>query len=133
MENKKIPQTSAKQGDLPNVIAFHAGTDWSSQMHLNLNEHLVTHPSATFFLRVKGDSPEHGAIRNDDILIVDRALTPSPDSMVVAVIDGALVIVPYRQLESDQRQGGTSVKPGNPLASAETAVWGVITYAIHKI
>jgi DNA polymerase V len=133
MENKKRPQSPQKQGELPNVIAFHAGTDWSSQMHLNLNEHLVTHPSATFFLRVKGNSPEHGAIRDDDVLIVDRALSPSPESMVVAVIDGALVIVPYRQLADFQKQGSFGNQTGNRLASVEPSVWGVITYAIHKI
>ncbi len=133
MENKKKLQSPQKQGELPNVIAFHAGTDWSSQMHLNLNEHLVTHPSATFFLRVKGNSPEHGAICDDDVLIVDRALSPSPESMVVAVIDGALVIVPYRQLADFQKQGNSGNQTGNRLASVEPSVWGVITYAIHKI
>ena len=124
---------SGNQSDLPNVIAFHAGTEWSSQMHLDLNEHLVAHPSATFFLRVKGNSPDHSAIRDDDILIVDRALTPESGSTIVAVIDGALVIAPYRSLAHLEKQRQSDKQPDGPVVNTESAVWGVITYAIHKI
>jgi DNA polymerase V len=128
------PNRPSKQQDDPSsVIAFHAGTDWSSQMHLDLNAHLVMHPSATFFLRVKGNSPDHAAIRDDDILIVDRALTPGSDSTVVAVIDGTLVVAPYRSLAQHGQHGKSDKQFDGPLANAESAVWGVVTYAIHKI
>lgn len=102
-------------------------------MHLDLNEHLVMHPSATFFLRVKGNSPYHGAIRDDDILIVDRALTPDSNSTIIAVIDGALVIVPYQSLIRYRQQTGSGNQLDDPMINTDAAVWGVITYAIHKI
>jgi len=132
MANTDSKQPSGQHEDLPSVISFQAGTEWSSQMHLDLNEHLIAHPSATFFLRVRGNSPEHGAIRDNDILIVDRALTPHPDSMIVAVIDGALVITPYRVLDEHRKPKEPHGRP-DTLANADRAVWGVITYAIHKI
>lgn len=133
MANTDSKQPSGQHEDLPSVISFQAGTEWSSQMHLDLNGHLIEHPSATFFLRVRGNSPEHGAIRDNDILIVDRALTPHPDSMIVAVIDGALVITPYRALDEHRKPKEPHGRPDRPLANADRAVWGVITYAIHKI
>jgi SOS-response transcriptional repressor LexA len=42
---------------------------------LDLNEHLVAHPAATFFVRVEGDSMLGVGIHKGDILIVDRSLT----------------------------------------------------------
>ena len=122
-----------KQSDLSSVISFQAGTEWSSEMHLDLNDHLVTHPSATFFLRVNGNSLYHSAIRDNDILIVDRALTPNLNSTIVAVIDGALVIVPYQSLTRCKQQGGSGNQLDGHLMNAEPAVWGVVTYTIHKI
>jgi DNA polymerase V len=133
MAHTNINRPLGKLDDPSSVIAFQAGTEWSSEMHLDLNDHLVTHPSATFFLRVKGNSPYHGAIRDDDILIVDRALTPDSNSTIIAVIDGALVIVPYRSLARYRQQGGSDNQLEDPLISAEPAVWGVVTYSIHRI
>jgi DNA polymerase V len=133
MASTKINRPAGKPGDLSHVIAFHAGTEWSSEMHLDLNEHLITHPSATFFLRVKGNSPFHGAIRNDDILIVDRSLTPHAHSMIIAVIDGALVIVPHQSLSHRRSQSEDGNQLDGSASNTETAVWGVVTYAIHKI
>ena len=133
MENEVTSTQQSKPDELSTVIAFHAGTDWSSQMHLDLNSHLVMHPSATFFLRVHGDSPNQLAIRHDDILIVDRAAAPGADSMVVAVIDGNLVITPYRALARHSKQTDTTARTVNPLANTDSAVWGVVTYVIHKI
>jgi DNA polymerase V len=133
MAKTKTSPSLGKQDDPANVIAFHAGTEWSSQVNLDLNSHLVMHPSATFFLRVRGNSPDHGAIRDGDVLIVDRALTPDSGSTIIAVIDGVLVIVPYRSLVHRGKQGESGRQPDDSLANAESAVWGVVTYAIHKI
>lgn len=133
MANTNSQRPSKRLDDPSNVIAFQAGTDWGSQMHLDLNEHLVAHPSATFFLRVKGNLPNHSAIRDDDILIVDRALAPHSDSTIVAVIDGALVITPYRRLARLEKgdRSGTELK--GTAESAKSAVWGVVTHVVHKI
>jgi len=124
---------SEKQDDPANVIAFHAGTEWSSQMHLDLNSHLVVHPSATFFLRVQGNSTDQGIIRDDDILIVDRALTPGASSTIVAVIDGVLVITPYQLLARYEKLGRSSTQSDSPVAGAESGGWGVVTHVIHKV
>jgi DNA polymerase V len=133
MAKTNIKRPSGTPGDLPSVISFQAGTEWSSQMHLDLNGHLVVHPSATYFLRVRGNSPDHRAIRDDDLLIVDRALTPGLGSTIIAVIDGALVIVPYQLLARREKQGASGGRLDGSSVNAESAVWGVVTYAIHKI
>ncbi len=67
---------------------------------LNLNELLIQHPAATFFVRVSGDSMVNAGITSNDILIVDRALTPTNNKIVIARIDGELTVKRLR------REGG---------------------------
>lgn len=41
---------------------------------LDLNEHLISHPAATFFVRAVGDSMLGSGIHDGDLLVVDRAV-----------------------------------------------------------
>jgi DNA polymerase V len=79
---------------------------------LDLNDLLIKHPSATFFLKAASNALVKEGIRSGDILIVDRSLTPTPNSIVIAVVDGELVL--------------GKVKAGSEL-------WGVVTAVIHKL
>nr|WP_276208555.1 S24 family peptidase [Klebsiella pneumoniae] len=54
---------------------------------LNLHEYCVRHPSATYFLRVEGNSMEDARIHDGDVLVVDRALEPEHGSIVIAAVD----------------------------------------------
>ena len=59
---------------------------------LDLNEHLVLHPEATFFLRVKGNSMIGAGIHDGDLLVVDRSLEANHGRVVIAVLDGELTV-----------------------------------------
>jgi DNA polymerase V len=102
---------------------------------LDLNQHLITHPTATFFVRVAGESMREAGIHSGDVLIVDRALTPRDGSVVIAVVNGELTV---KRLA--KRQGQLVLMPENqyypPLPITETTafeVWGVVTYVIHRV
>lgn len=102
---------------------------------LNLNELLIQHPAATFFVRVSGDSMINAGIRSGDILIVDRALTPTNNKIVIARIDGELTIKRLRR-EGDR----ILLCPENPAyeplvitPSMDFEVWGVVTCVIHRV
>ena len=58
------------------------------EKRLDLNEHLIQHPAATFFVRVDGDSMCGAGIHPGDLLIVDRSLDAVSGTIVVALIDG---------------------------------------------
>ncbi|HDP24837.1 MAG TPA: translesion error-prone DNA polymerase V autoproteolytic subunit [Deltaproteobacteria bacterium] len=101
---------------------------------LDLNEFLVTHPSATFFVRVEGTSMIQAGIHPGDILIVDRALEPLPGSIVVAVLDGEFTVKRFQRVE-----GKSFLLAENPdfvpvaiEDRTQVEVWGVVTYVIHK-
>lgn len=101
---------------------------------LDLNEFLIEHPAATFFVRVEGTSMIGAGIHPGDILIVDRALEPSPGSIVVAVLDGEFTVKRF------QFSGGrpclmaenAEFPPIELNADMTVEIWGVVTYVIHK-
>ena len=102
---------------------------------LDLNEHLVRHPAATYFVRVEGDSMLGAGIHHDDILIVDRALEPANGRVVVAAVDGYLTVKRLRTNGPRWR-----LVPENPRyeeivieEGTDFAVWGVVTYVIHPV
>jgi len=59
---------------------------------LDLNQHLIKHKAATFFVRVTGDSMLGAGIHDGDLLIVDRSLEPNDKSVVVAVVNGEFTV-----------------------------------------
>ena len=54
---------------------------------IDLNKHLINNPSATFFVKVKGDSMMVANINDGDVF-VDRSLKAKSGSIVIAAVDG---------------------------------------------
>lgn len=101
---------------------------------IDLNEELITHPVATFFVKVVGSSMEDANIYEGDILIVDKALNASDGKIIVASIDGEFTVKRLRI-----KNGKTFLQPENPTfpaielnSESKCQVWGVVTYIIHK-
>lgn len=102
---------------------------------LDLHEHLVKDRAATFFLRASGDSMQGAGIYEGDLLVVDRSLEAANGRVVIAALDGELTV---KRLV---RKGGrVLLVPENPdypeidISQREhVTIWGVVTYAIHKL
>jgi DNA polymerase V len=102
---------------------------------LDLNQHLIGNPIATFFVRVSGDSMIGAGIHSGDLLIVDRSLEPRDGRVVIAVVDGELLVKRLRI-----SRGKVSLEAENPGYPALTVregmgfeVWGVVTSVIHPL
>ena len=59
------------------VAGFPSPAEQYLEPPLDLNELLVKRPAATYFVRVEGDSMIGAGIRDKDLLVVDRSLTPA--------------------------------------------------------
>jgi len=102
---------------------------------LDLNEHLVRNPAATYFIRVQGDSMRGAGIASGDLLVVDRSVEPRPGHVVVAAVDGDLTVKRLKRLG-----GGLALAPENPDyapilldGGREVDIWGVATHVIHRL
>lgn len=102
---------------------------------LDLNDLLVRHPEATFFVRVEGDSMVNAGIHHGDILVVDRSLTPTNNRIVIAVVFGELTV--KRLIKEKDKLFLVAENPEySPIeitAEMEMQIWGVASHVIHSL
>lgn len=123
----QIPQTSPLYATRP-AAGFPAPGDDMVEKPLDLNDLLIDNPTATFFVRVEGDSMEGARIFSGDILVVDRSVTPVDGSIVVAAVYGEMVVkrlssTKERTLLVSENEG---YEPIEITANDDCFVWGVV-------
>ena len=103
-------------------------------LDLNLQDHLIQNPSATFCVRAVGESMRDAGIKSGDIMLVDKSLTPKNRSIVLAVIDGEFTIkrVNVSEKELYLIPENENFPPIKITKEMDFQVWGVVTYIIHK-
>lgn len=113
---------------------FPSPADDFSAKRIDLTAELITHPQATFLLKVSGESMRDAGIFDGDMLVVNRAIKPRHNQVVVAVVDGEFTVKTLFQ-----RAGRTRLKPANvtfpdivPHEGQTLEVWGVVTAAIKR-
>ena len=99
---------------------------------MSLDEFLIERPEATFMLKVTGDSMIDAGILPDDLVLVERGLTPKNNDIIIAHVDGEWTI---KYFITDAH--GIRLEPANkkhhtihPKASLEIA--GVVRSVIRK-
>ena len=101
---------------------------------LDLNEHLIRHPLATFFVRVTGDSMIGERLFDGDLLIVDRAEDARHNHIVLAIVNGEFCV--KRLHIQPGRVALCSANPAYPDITLDTEdqweIWGRVIHSIHK-
>lgn len=103
------------------------------ERYLDLNEQLIKHPSATFFVTASGDSMTDAGIQSGDMLIVDRSLEPTHGKIVVAAINGELTVKRLSKVDNQLQllPANPKYKPIDITHHHELVIWGVVTHVIH--
>uniref|UniRef100_UPI00402B7B27 LexA family protein n=1 Tax=Methylomonas sp. SPW-1 TaxID=3438877 RepID=UPI00402B7B27 len=102
---------------------------------IDLNQHCVSNPPATFFVKVKGHSMNGVGIYDGDMLAVDRSLRAKQDSIVVAVIDGE-VTVKSLDLSNDDiwlRAKNPDYPDFQIKEGMNLHIWGVVKNVIRSL
>jgi DNA polymerase V len=101
---------------------------------LDLNDYLIRHPSATFFVRVEGCSMQDAGINDGDLLIVDRAAESSDKRIVIAVINGEMTVKRIKKIKDKMYllPENDNFRPMEISEDADFQVWGVVTHVIHS-
>ena len=104
-------------------------------LELNLQDYLIRHPSATFCVRVTGDSMIKAGISSGDVMIVDRSLETKDGSIVLAVLNGEFTV---KRIKKNNNK--LLLVPENPKFSPivvseemDFKVWGVVTHVVHEL
>lgn len=112
---------------------FPSPADDYIEAQLDLNQFLIKHPAATFFVRAEGESMIGAHIQSGDLLIVDRSITPTHGKIVIAAIEGELTVKRLIQeganvfLQAENPQ----FPPIKIQEHSDLVIWGIVTHVIH--
>lgn len=100
---------------------------------LDLNKHLIKHPKSTFFVQVTGESMIDAGIKENDLLVVDKAIQPTNNKIVIAVVNNEFTVKRLRLINNE-----SYLIPENksfpPMKIEEgTYIWGVVTSVIQQL
>ena len=104
-------------------------------LSIDLNRHLIKHPSATFYARAKGDSMKDAGIFDGDLLIVDKSIEPTDGKIAICYIDGEFT-VKLIKIDKDElwlmpanaAYQSIQMREGNSLS-----IWGIVTHVIKSL
>jgi len=102
---------------------------------IDLNRSLSDNPTATFFIKVKGNSMIDAGIDNDDILVVDRSISPLNKAIAICLIDGEFTVKRLK-LEKETlflMPENKNYAPIHVTENNQFEIWGIVTYVIKKI
>ncbi len=117
-----------------NATGFGAAADDYAERGIDLNEQLIKNKPATFFFRMKGDAMEQAGIFEGDVLIVDRSLKLQDGKIIVAVLNGELLVRRFHKNFSSAFlvPENTRYKPINLAEFSDFRIWGVVVHSIHS-
>lgn len=120
--------------DTPVRAGFPSPADDYLETKLDLTEHLIKHPSATYYIKAVCDSMIDYAIYSGDLLVVDRSLAPKINDIVIAAVDGELTCKCLGIInEQHYLLSGNELYPPIPLTGKEVHIWGVVIHTIHSL
>lgn len=104
-------------------------------LSIDMNKHLVKHPSTTFYGRVKGESMKDAGIFDGDLLVIDKSLEPIDNKIAVCYIDGEFTIKRIKKdknevwlIPANDAYSPIQIKEGNDFQ-----IWGIVTHVIKAL
>ncbi|MBL7758614.1 MAG: translesion error-prone DNA polymerase V autoproteolytic subunit [Chitinophagaceae bacterium] len=128
-------QFSQQEIKTANATGFGAAADDYMERGIDLNEELVRNKPATYFFRMKGDAMREAGIFDNDILVVDRSIRLAEGKVIVAVLNGELLVRRFHKNFSSAFliPENNRYKPINLAEFSDFTVWGVVTFVIHDL
>ena len=132
---KGSKQFSQQEVKTANATGFGAAADDYMERGIDLNEQLIKNKPATYFFRMKGDAMKEAGIFDNDVLIVDRSLKLANGKIIVAVLNGELLVRRFHKNFSSAFlvPENTRFKNINLAEFSDFSLWGVVTYVIHQV
>lgn len=104
-----------------------------SEQKLDLNEHLIKHPSSTFFIKVKGESMIDEGINDKSLLIVDKSLDYKPNNICIACINGDFTVKRIEKVKGKfyLKSANNNFAPIEINEETELLIWGIVTWVLN--
>jgi len=104
-------------------------------LSIDLNKHLVKHPSSTFYGRVKGVSMKNAGIDNGDLLVIDKSIEPTNGKIAVCYIDGEFTLkrIKISKNEILLVPENEDYAPIKVTTDSNFMIWGIVTHVITDV
>ena len=105
------------------------------QERLSLDNELIKNKEATFFARVSGQSMVDAGLNDDDLLVIDRSLSPAHNKIAVCFLDGEFTV---KRLKVEKEEvwlqpENKSYQPIKITPENDFVIWGIVTNVIKKV
>ena len=102
---------------------------------IDLNKHLIKHPSAPFYARAKGDSMKDAGIFDGDLLIVDKSIDPADGKIAICYVNGEFTV---KRIKKDKDEvwlipANTAYQPIKMEEGSSLTIWGIVTHVIKSL
>jgi len=130
--SKEFKQQEVKTA---NATGFGAAADDYMERGIDLNEQLIKNKPATYFFRMKGDAMKEAGIFDGDVLIVDRSVKLVNGKIIVAILNGELLVRRFHKNFSSAFliPENNRYKSINLAEFSDFMLWGVVVYVIHQV
>ena len=105
------------------------------QERLSLDNELIKNKEATFFARVSGQSMIDAGLNDNDLLVIDRSLSPAHNKIAVCFLDGEFTVKRLK-VEKDEvwlQPENKSYQPIKITEENDFVIWGIVTNVIKKV
>ena len=105
------------------------------QERLSLDNELIKNKEATFFARVSGQSMVDAGLNDNDLLVIDRSLSPAHNKIAVCFLDGEFTV---KRLKVEKEEvwlqpENKNYQPIKITPENDFVIWGIVTNVITKV
>ena len=105
------------------------------QERLSLDDELIKNKEATFFARVSGQSMIDAGLSDNDLLVIDRSLSPAHNKIAVCFLDGEFTV---KRLKVEKevvwlQPENKNYQPIKITEENDFVIWGIVTNVIKKV
>ena len=114
---------------------FPSPADDFKQERLSLDSELIKNKEATFFARVSGQSMIDAGLNDNDLLVIDRSLSPTHNRIAVCFLDGEFKVKRLKVVGDEVwlQPENKHYKPIKVTPENDFIIWGIVTNVIKKV
>ena len=114
---------------------FPSPADDFRQERLSLDSELIKNKEATFFARVSGQSMIDAGLNDNDLLVIDRSLSPTHNRIAVCFLDGEFTVKRLKVVGDEVllQPENKHYKPIKVTPENDFIIWGIVTNVIKKV
>lgn len=114
---------------------FPSPADDFKNKRISLDEELINDVNTTYYARVSGESMIDAGLDNNDLLVIDKSITPRDGKIAVCYIDGEFTVKRLKITKECMylMPANEKYKPIKVTKDKQLLIWGIVTYVIKKV